>query len=96
VYAGGSTFAYLDKIIASAAKHNIPAIYRDRHYVVAGGLASYGTDGSESYRGAATYVDRILRGAKPSDLPVQQARRSEHHASQTLPPSKNRVGNTID
>jgi ABC-type uncharacterized transport system substrate-binding protein len=73
VYAGGSTFAYLDKIIASAAKHNIPAIYRDRHYVVAGGLASYGTDGRESYRGAATYVDRILRGAKPSDLPVQQA-----------------------
>jgi len=72
VFAGGSTFAYLDKIVASTAKHNIPAIYRDRHYVVAGGLASYGTDGRESYRGAATYVDRILRGAMPSDLPVQQ------------------------
>jgi putative ABC transport system substrate-binding protein len=72
VFAGGSTFAYLDKIVASAAKQNIPAVYRDRHYVAAGGLASYGTDGRESYRGAAGYVDRILRGAKPSDLPVQQ------------------------
>jgi putative ABC transport system substrate-binding protein len=72
VFAGGSTFAYLGKIIASAARHNIPAIYRDRHYFAAGGLASYGTDGRESYRGAASYVDRILRGAKPSDLPVQQ------------------------
>jgi putative tryptophan/tyrosine transport system substrate-binding protein len=75
VYANGSTVAYLDTIIAEAAKHDIPAIYRDRHYVVAGGLASYGTDGLEGYRGAATYVDRILKGAKPGDLPVQQPTR---------------------
>ena len=72
VYSGGSTFTYLDAIITEAAKQGIPAIYRDRHYVAAGGLASYGSDGREGHRGAATYVDRILRGAKPSDLPVQQ------------------------
>jgi ABC-type uncharacterized transport system substrate-binding protein len=72
VYAGGSTTAYFDTIIAVAAMHSVPAIYRDRHYVAAGGLASYGADGREAYRGAATYVDRILRGEKPADLPVQQ------------------------
>jgi putative ABC transport system substrate-binding protein len=71
VYAGGSTVAHLDTIIAGAAIHNVPAIYRDRHYVAAGGLVSYGADGRESYRGAATYVDRILRGERPADLPVQ-------------------------
>jgi putative tryptophan/tyrosine transport system substrate-binding protein len=72
VYSGGSTYTYLDAIITEAAKQGIPAIYRDRHYVAAGGLASYGGDAREGYRGAATYVDRILRGAKPGDLPVQQ------------------------
>jgi putative ABC transport system substrate-binding protein len=72
VYSGGSTFTYLDAIITEAAKQGIPAIYRDRHYVAAGGLASYGGDARDGHRGAATYVDRILRGAKPGDLPVQQ------------------------
>jgi putative tryptophan/tyrosine transport system substrate-binding protein len=72
VYAGGSTTAYFDAIIAGAALHGVPAIYRDRHYVAAGGLASYGADGREAYRGAATYVDRILRGEKPASLSVQQ------------------------
>ena len=71
VYAGGSTFAYLDAIIAGAAKRDVPTIYRDRHSVAAGGLVSYGADGRESYRGAATYVDRILKGEKAADLPVQ-------------------------
>jgi putative tryptophan/tyrosine transport system substrate-binding protein len=71
VYAGGSTFAYLDAIIAGAAMRGVPTIYRDRHSVAAGGLVSYGADGRESYRGAATYVDRILKGEKPADLPVQ-------------------------
>jgi putative ABC transport system substrate-binding protein len=65
VYAGGSTFAYLDAIIAGAAKRDVPTIYRDRHSVAAGGLVSYGADGRESYRGAATYVE------KAADLPVQ-------------------------
>jgi putative tryptophan/tyrosine transport system substrate-binding protein len=71
VYAGGSTVAHLQTIIGAAAIHKVPAIYRDRHYVDAGGLGSYGADGRESYRGAASYVDRILRGERPSDLPVQ-------------------------
>jgi putative tryptophan/tyrosine transport system substrate-binding protein len=71
VLTGGSTLTYLDTIIAGAAMYNVPAVYRDRHYVAAGGLVSYGADGRESYPGAATYVDRILRGAKPADLPVQ-------------------------
>jgi len=72
VYAGGITTTRIDTIVAAAATYKIPAIYRDRHYVVAGGLASYGTDGLEGLRGAAEYGDRILRGAKPADLPVQQ------------------------
>jgi putative tryptophan/tyrosine transport system substrate-binding protein len=71
VYAGGFTITSIDAIAAAAAKYKIPAIYRDRRYVAAGGLASYGTNGFESLRGAADYVDRILRGAKPADLPVQ-------------------------
>jgi putative ABC transport system substrate-binding protein len=52
VHGGGSAGTYLDTIIAGAAMHNIPAIYRDRHYVAAGGLISYGADGRESYSGA--------------------------------------------
>jgi len=71
VLTGGSTLTNFDTISAGAAMHYIPAIYRDRHYFAAGGLVSYGGDGRESYPGAATYVDRILRGAKPADLPVQ-------------------------
>ncbi len=72
VYAGGATVEKRDTIIAEAAKHKIPAVYRDRGYVAAGGLASYGADGRESTVGAANYIDRILRGAKPDELPVQR------------------------
>jgi ABC-type uncharacterized transport system substrate-binding protein len=54
-----------------AAKHRLPAIYPFRYFAVSGGLMSYGFDQVEQWRGAATYVDRILRGAKPADLPVQ-------------------------
>jgi putative ABC transport system substrate-binding protein len=59
-------------IIALAAHHKLPAIYGYRYYVTEGGLMSYGTDWSDQCRGAAGYVDRILKGATPSDLPVQQ------------------------
>jgi putative ABC transport system substrate-binding protein len=56
-----------------AAQRGLPAVYEYRYFVADGGLASYGTDPNESYRGAAGYVDRILRGEKPGDLPVQFA-----------------------
>ena len=60
-----------DLVIALAARHRLPAVYTQRPFVVAGGLMSYGTDFLEINRQAASYVDRILRGAKPAELPVQ-------------------------
>jgi ABC-type uncharacterized transport system substrate-binding protein len=58
-------------IATLAARHRLPAIYAGRHYVTAGGLISYGPDLVDQFRRAAGYVDRILRGDKPADLPVQ-------------------------
>jgi putative ABC transport system substrate-binding protein len=60
-----------DLIISGAARQRLPVIYPVRQFVEAGGLVSYGNRAVDMYRGAATYVDRILRGAKPADLPVQ-------------------------
>jgi len=60
-----------DLITTLAARHRLPAVYGARHYAAAGGLASYGPDLIDQYRRAAGYVDRILRGEKPADLPVQ-------------------------
>lgn len=60
-----------DLIIALAARHKLPAVYVERLFVSAGGLISYGTDFVDQYRLAASYVDRILKGEKPADLPVQ-------------------------
>ena len=54
-----------------AAQYRLPAIYYERYFVTAGGLASYGPDQIDQYRRAAGYVDRILKGEKPADLPVQ-------------------------
>jgi putative ABC transport system substrate-binding protein len=70
----GSAFAILrrDLIIALAARHKLPAIYYDRYFVAAGGLMSYGPDNVGQFRRAASYIDRILKGEKPSELPVQQ------------------------
>jgi putative ABC transport system substrate-binding protein len=65
--------AHRDKIIALAARYRLPAVYSYRDFVAEGGLASYGVDNVELSRGAASYVDRILKGAKPGDLPVQFA-----------------------
>jgi putative tryptophan/tyrosine transport system substrate-binding protein len=58
-------------IIRLAAKHRLPAVYGNRSFVAGGGLIRYGTDVVEQYRQAAGYVDRILRGERPADLPVQ-------------------------
>jgi putative ABC transport system substrate-binding protein len=60
-----------DQIIALAARHRLPAVYPFRGFVTAGGLMSFGSDQAEPYRLAAGYVDRILKGEKPADLPVQ-------------------------
>jgi putative tryptophan/tyrosine transport system substrate-binding protein len=59
-------------IIALAAHHRLPAVYPFRYFVASGGLMSYGIEMLDTYRQAASYVDRILKGERPSDLPVQQ------------------------
>jgi putative ABC transport system substrate-binding protein len=63
--------AHRDLLVALMAQHKLPAIYYDRLFVAAGGLISYGSDNIDQYRAAAGYVDRILKGEKPADLPVQ-------------------------
>ena len=69
--ASGLATLHRDLIIALAARHKLPAVYSDRFFVAAGGLISYGPDFIDQYRRAAGYVDRILKGEKPADLPVQ-------------------------
>jgi putative tryptophan/tyrosine transport system substrate-binding protein len=66
-----------DRIVAFAATNRLPAIYPYRLFVDAGGLMSYGADSSDLYRRAATYVDRILKGAKPAELPIEQPTKFE-------------------
>jgi putative ABC transport system substrate-binding protein len=61
-----------DQVTALAARHSVPAIYSNRSYVLGGGLISYGVELGDLYARLASYVDRILRGEKPSDLPIQQ------------------------
>jgi putative ABC transport system substrate-binding protein len=72
-----TTVTYRKPIIAAAARHSLPAVYGRREFVVDGGLISYGVDLAENYRSATGYADRILRGGKPGDLPVQQPTRFE-------------------
>jgi putative tryptophan/tyrosine transport system substrate-binding protein len=71
VTAGPSTGTHRDLIIAFAARHRLPAVYPFRYHVASGGLISYGPDSLYGYRPAAGYIDRILKGEKPADLPVQ-------------------------
>jgi putative ABC transport system substrate-binding protein len=68
---GGFIFLNRELMITLAARHRLPTVYTERAFVTAGGLTSYGPDRVEQYRQAAGYVDRILKGEKPADLPVQ-------------------------
>ena len=68
---GGRMRSHRDLIVKLAARHNLPAVYYDRVYVDSGGLISYGPDFVDQFRRAAGYVDRVLKGEKPADLPVQ-------------------------
>jgi putative ABC transport system substrate-binding protein len=72
-----SYFAERKRIVELANKYRLPAIYAQKEFVDEGGLMSYGADFDDLYRRAAVYVDKILKGAKPADLPVQQATKFE-------------------
>jgi putative ABC transport system substrate-binding protein len=73
----GAAYLYRELIITLAARHRLPAVYFERNFVAAGGLISYGPDYIDQYRGAAGYVDRILKGEKPADMPVQMPTKYE-------------------
>jgi putative tryptophan/tyrosine transport system substrate-binding protein len=77
VTSAGLAVRHRDLIIALAARHKLPAVYYRRYFVASGGLISYGYDLFDQYRRAAGYVDRILKGEKPADLPVQAPTRYE-------------------
>jgi ABC-type uncharacterized transport system substrate-binding protein len=74
---GQRFFVERKRIVELAVKYRLPAIYPQKEYVDEGGLMSYGADNTDLYRRAAVYVDKILKGAKPADLPVQQATKFE-------------------
>src|SRR5215470_13592472 len=71
VTGSGGAYNYSDLIITLAARHKLPAVYYEHSFVAAGGLMSYGVDFADQFRRAAGYVDRILKGEKPGDLPGQ-------------------------
>jgi putative ABC transport system substrate-binding protein len=87
-----SFFAERKRIVELATKHRLPAIYPQKEFVDEGGLMSYGVDYTDLYRRAAQYVDRILKGTKPADLPVQQPMNIEFIIS--LPAAK-QIGYTV-
>ena len=77
VFTGHLGLQYRQRIVDLAAKHQVPAIYQFSEFVEASGLMSYGTNLAERYHRAATYVDKILKGTKPGDLPVEQPTKFE-------------------
>jgi putative ABC transport system substrate-binding protein len=77
VTASPTTAGHRDLIVTLAAQYKLPTVYFERSFVAAGGLVSYGPDNVDQYRQAASYVDRILRGEKPADLPVRAPTRYE-------------------
>ena len=74
---GSGVLLHRELIVALAARYRLPAVYAYRSHVVSGGLASYGPDSIDQFRRAAQYVDRILKGERPADLPVQAPTKSE-------------------
>ena len=66
------TARHRERIVAQAARHRVPAVYPLAHFVEIGGLLSYGIDYADQFKRAAAYADRILKGAKPGELPVEQ------------------------
>ena len=76
-FIGNRFFAERKRIVELAGKHRLPAIYFSREFVDEGGLMFYGADYADQFRRAAVYVDKILKGAKPADLPVQQTTKFE-------------------
>ena len=77
VSAGALTDTHARRIIELAARARVPTMYGAREFVEAGGLVSYAASFTDNFRRAASYVDKILKGAKPADLPVEQARTFE-------------------
>ena len=77
VLAGGRFNTYRSRIVNLAAKSRLPAMYSEQEYVLAGGIMSYATNIEELYRRAAVYVDKILKGAKPAEIPVEQPTKFE-------------------
>jgi putative ABC transport system substrate-binding protein len=77
VTSSGLAIAHRDTIVRQAAKHKLPTVYYSRAFVATGGLVSYGSDRVDQFRNAAAYVDRILKGEKPADLPVQNPTKYE-------------------
>jgi putative ABC transport system substrate-binding protein len=77
VFPSGPTFGERQRLAELALKHRLPAVYDAREYVEAGGLIAYGPNRLELFRRAAVYVDKILKGAKPADLPVEQPTKFE-------------------
>ena len=77
VFPGPLLFSAHKQLVARAARHRLPVVHSQREYVDAGGLASYGVNLSDNFARAALFVDKILRGARPADLPVEQPTKFE-------------------
>jgi putative ABC transport system substrate-binding protein len=77
VLGGPAANAQRELIATMAARHRVPAVYAARYFITAGGLISYGPDFVDQYRQAAGYIDRILKGEKPANLPVQAPNKYE-------------------
>jgi len=74
---GAFLLSHRNQVVALASRNSIPAIYADREYVAAGGLLSYGPIQSDAYRGAGIYVSKILKGANPAEMPIDQSAKFE-------------------